>query len=426
MTGNELKQKVKYIDIEYLYACKSDDRKAYEDRFCNVIDSFSEIFGNSDDLHLFSAPGRTEIGGNHTDHQHGAVLAGSINLDIIGAARRNGMNRIRIQSEGYPMIETDLGDLEIDEKLFGTSSAIIKGIARSFADRGYEVKGFDAYMTSNVLKGSGMSSSAAFEIIVGTIINSMFADEKISAVEIAKMGQYAENVYFGKPCGLLDQMACSVGNMVAMDFASTEKPIVEKIDFDFAKTNHALCIIDTGADHANLTDEYAAIPQEMKKVAAFFGKDVLNDVDKSEFFEKLKKVRAHVNDDRALLRAIHYFDENERAKQEAEALKNKDFDRFLTIVKKSGYSSYMYLQNVYAASMPHQQAVSLALALCDEILGDRGAYRVHGGGFAGTIQAFVPFDMLDEFKTKIENVLGENMCHVLAIRPVGGVEIKFK
>ncbi|MBO5059575.1 MAG: galactokinase [Clostridia bacterium] len=426
MKAAELKEKIKYIDIEYIYACKSEERKVYEDRFVKVIDGFCGEFGDGDGLRLFSAPGRTEIGGNHTDHQHGAVLAGGLNLDVIGAAKLNGTNTIRIKSEGYPMDVIDLSDLSENEAEYGKSGAIIKGIAAKFAEMGYKLEGFDAYTVSSVLKGSGMSSSAAFEVLVANIINSMFAASEVNAVEIAKIGQFAENVYFGKPCGLLDQMACSVSNMVAIDFASTEKPVVEKIDFDFAKTNHALCIIDTGADHSDLTDEYAAIPTEMKKVAAFFGKEFLNDVKKEEFMGKIKEIREAISDDRAVLRAIHYFNETERAKAEAKALKNGDFDGFLQLVKKSGLSSYMYLQNVYAASMPHAQAVSLSLALCDEILGDRGAYRVHGGGFAGTIQAFVPYDMLDEFKTKIEAVLGEGMCHVLAIRPVGGCEIKIK
>ncbi len=426
MKVTELKEKIKYIDIEYIYGCGADERKDYEARFEKVIDGFCEEFGNGDDLRIFSAPGRTEIGGNHTDHQHGAVLAGGLNLDVIGAAKLNGTNTIRIKSEGYPMDVIDLTDLSDNKAEYGQASALIKGIAAKFAEMGYKLSGFDAYTISSVLKGSGMSSSAAFEVLVANIINSMFAKGEVSAVEIAKIGQFAENVYFGKPCGLLDQMACSVSSMVAMDFATPEKPIIEKIDFDFAKTRHALCIIDTGADHSDLTDEYAAIPEEMKKVANFFGKEYLNDVDKDEFTAKMRDVREEIGDDRALLRAVHYLNETQRAKDEATALKNGDFEGFLKLIKKSGLSSYMYLQNVYAASMPHAQAVSLALALCDEILGERGAYRVHGGGFAGTIQAFVPYDMLYEFKTRIEAVLGEGMCHVLTIRPVGGCEIKIK
>ena len=422
----ELKEKLKYIDIEYIYACKSEERQQYIDRFEKVIDGFCENFGEAEDLRIFSAPGRTEIGGNHTDHQHGAVIAGGLNLDVVGIARPNGTNEIRVQSEGYPMSIVNLSELKPNEKEYGSSEALIRGVAAKFAEMGYEVSGFDAYATSNVLKGSGMSSSAAYEVFLGNIINNLFANGEVNAVEIAKIGQFAENVYFGKPCGLLDQMASSVSGMVAMDFCDVEKPFVEKIDFDFAKTEHALCIIDTGADHSDLTDEYAAITVEMRKVANFFGKDFLNDVTKEEFMAKIKDIREAINDDRAVLRAYHYFNETERAKEEANALKAGDFDKFLSIVKKSGLSSYMYLQNVYASSMPNAQAVSLSLALCDEILGERGAYRVHGGGFAGTIQAFVPFDILDEFKTKIEAVLGKGMCHILSIRPVGGCEIKLK
>ena len=311
-------------------------------------------------------------------------------------------------------------------RIEGVTEKLEKAAMHEFLEKGYKIEGFDAYTISNVLKGSGMSSSAAFEVIVGTIINNMFANGEISDIEIAQIGQYAENVYFGKPCGLMDQMACSVGNVVAIDFASTENPVVEKVDFDFAKSGHALCIIDTGADHADLTDEYAAITVEMRKVANYFGKDFLNDVDKNDFMQNMKKVREAVGNDRAVLRAFHYFNETERAKLEADALRAGNFAEFLEIVKKSGLSSYMYLQNVYAASKPTEQAVSLALALCDELLSGKGAFRVHGGGFAGTIQAFVPFEMLDNFKNGIDAVLGEGACQVLAIRPVGGVEFKIK
>lgn len=426
MNASEIKEKIKYIDIEYICSCRTEERSRYEARFEKVLDGFCETFGDGDGLRIFSAPGRTEIGGNHTDHQHGAVLAGGLNLDVIGVCRLNGTNEIRIKSEGYPMDIVNLSELEANEAEFGRSESLIRGVAAEFAKRGYALSGFDAYTISSVLKGSGMSSSAAFEVLVGNMINSLFAGGRENAVEIAKIGQYAENKYFGKPCGLLDQMASSVSGMVAMDFSSPQKPVVEKIEFDFASTNHALCIIDTGADHSDLTDEYAAITVEMRKVAGFFGKDFLNDVKKEDFIAKIKEIRAEIGDDRAVLRAFHYFNETQRAKEEAAALKAGDFDKFLKIVKKSGFSSYMYLQNVYASSQPHAQAVSLALALCDEILGERGAYRVHGGGFAGTIQAFVPYDMLEDFKTKIEAVLGEGMCHILAIRPVGGCEIKLK
>lgn len=428
MKTNEIKNVLKNGELNeklaYMYACEKDDAQKYADRYLTVIEGFESTFGTTDEVRLFSAPGRTEIGGNHTDHQHGCVLAASLNLDVIGAAALNGTNKVRIKSEGYPMDEIDLDDLEIHTEQYGKAISLIRGILKAFAEKGYKAAGFDAYTISSVLKGSGMSSSAAFEVLVGNIVNSMFANEEIDAVEIAKIGQYSENEYFGKPCGLMDQMASSVGSVVAIDFNDTKNPIIEKVEFDFTKSGHSLCIIDSGADHADLTDEYAAITVEMKEIAGFFGKNYLREVDPTEFNAKMSELRKAVNNDRAVLRAIHFFNDNERAQDEVEALKNDDFEMFCDLVKKSGFSSYMYLQNVYASSMPTQQAVSLSLALCGEILGENGAYRVHGGGFAGTVQAFVPNEMLDEFKTKIEAVLGEGMCHVLSIRPIGGCELK--
>lgn len=408
--------------LSYIYSCGNETRK-YADRFLSVIDGYSEVYGAPEELALFSAPGRTEIGGNHTDHQHGCVLAGSVNLDVIAAASYNGENVVRIKSKGYDMDVIDLEDLEIHSEQFDKAIALIRGVLRRFRDMGYELRGFNAYTESNVLKGSGLSSSAAFEVLVGTMVNSLCAGGAVDAVEIAKIGQYAENVYYDKPSGLLDQMASSVGAVVAVDFKSTEAPEISKVEFDLGKYGYSLCIIDSGADHADLTSEYASIPREMKEVAAFFGKEVLREVDKSEFMSSLKALREKLGNDRAVLRAYHFFNESERAVLETEAIRNGDFDEFLKLVKLSGHSSYMYLQNVYASSMPMQQAVSLTLALCGEILGEKGAYRVHGGGFAGTVQAFVPNDMLDDFKSKIEAVLGEGMCHVLSIRPVGGCVI---
>ena len=427
MKTAELRERLKngYFDEQFSYIYASNDAHKYSQRFEEALAGFIEAFDKEpEEVRLFSAPGRTEIGGNHTDHQHGCVLAASLNLDVIAVVALNGTDEIRIKSKGYPQDVILLDELEANESEYDRSSALIRGVAAKIKSMGYELSGFDAYTISNVLKGSGMSSSASFEVLVGTIINGLFCNNEIDAVEIAKIGQYAENVYFGKPCGLMDQMASSVGAVVAIDFADTQKPIVNKVEFDFTKSGHALCIIDSGADHADLTNEYAAITVEMRKVANFFGKDFLREVDPVEFTNAIPKLREELANDRAVLRAMHFFNDNERAQQEVEALKNDDFEAFLDIVKKSGYSSYMYLQNIYASSMPNQQAVSLTLALCDEILGDSGAYRVHGGGFAGTVQAFVPNEMLDEFKTKIEAVLGEGMCNVLSIRPVGGIEIK--
>lgn len=427
MNACELKEELKkgtYDDqLKYIYS--SDEVTAYQDRFVEVIDELEKTFGkNGDEIRLFSAPGRTEIGGNHTDHQHGCVLAAGLNLDVVAAVKQTGTNEVRIQSKGYPMDVIKLDDTEPRKEEFDRASALIRGVIRKISDMGYKISGFDAYTVSNVLKGSGMSSSAAFEVLIGTVINGLFCNNEIDAVEIAKIAQYAENVYFGKPCGLMDQMASSVGSVVAIDFENTDLPIVKKVDFDFSKTGYSLCIIDSGANHADLTDEYAAITVEMRMVANYFNKDFLREVDPQEFFKNLSGVREALKNDRAIIRAMHYFNESQRAVDEAQALEDNDFERFLDIVKKSGYSSYMYLQNIYAASQPTNQAVSLVLALCDEFLGENGAYRVHGGGFAGTVQAFVPNDMTEEFKTQIEAVIGEGMCHILSIRPVGGVEIK--
>lgn len=396
----------------------SDDIPEQRGRILHVITAFEARFPETEAT-LFSAPGRTELGGNHTDHQHGRVLAASVNLDIIACAAPNGTDIIRIQSEGYPMDTIDLSDMQPQENEKNKTAALIRGVAAAAQQRGYPVSGFDACMTSNVLSGSGLSSSAAYETMIGVIVNEFFCKGELSAVEIAKIGQYAENVYFGKPCGLMDQMASSVGSIVAIDFADEKNPQVEEIRFPFADHAHALCIIDSGADHADLTDEYAAVPREMKAIAAYFGKAVLRDVPEEQFWTKMPALRAQCGD-RAVLRAAHFYAENDRAQQEAQALKNGDFDGFLALVRESGHSSYMYLQNVYTSQSPSQQAVSVSLLLAEKLLHGRGAVRVHGGGFAGTIQAFVPNDMLDEFKQKIEAVLGAGSCHVLNIRPVGG------
>ncbi len=408
--------------LKYIY-CTTGDVSLYRNRINSVIEGYTKVFGDTDEMAIFSAPGRTEIGGNHTDHQHGCVIAGSVNLDVIAAVSFNNDNIIRIQSKGYPMDEVKLDDLEVYPQEYDKAISLIRGVMKKFSDMGYELKGFNAYTESNVMKGSGLSSSAAFEVLVGTIINHLCANAEVSPVEIAKIGQYAENVYYNKPSGLLDQMASSVGSVVAVDFKDNTAPVVKKVEFDLDKFNHTLCIIDSGADHAELTGEYAAVTSEMKLISNYFGKEFLRDVDKNEFFSELKNIRKAINNDRAVLRAIHYFNDSDRAVAETKAIEAGDFDRFCKLIKESGHSSFMYLQNVFASSMPTAQAVSLTLALCDEFLGDRGAYRVHGGGFAGTVQAFVPNDMVDEFKSKIEAVLGEGMCYILSIRPVGGYRL---
>ena len=391
-------------------------------RYRTLLRRLEETFGGGETAAVFSAPGRTEIGGNHTDHQHGKVLAGSVNLDVIAAVAPNGDDCIRIQSEGFPMDVVDLSDLRVRDEERNTSAAIIRGIASWFAQRGCKIQGFNAYTTSNVLKGSGLSSSAAFEVLVGNIINDLFYDSKCDAVQLAQIGQYAENVYFGKPSGLLDQMASSVGAMVTMDFADNVSPVVERVDFDFAATGHALCIVDSGADHADLTDEYAAVTRELREICAYFGKSVLREVDEAVFYEALPFLRRKAGD-RAVLRAIHVYEDNRRVSEQVAALRRGDFDAFLRLITESGLSSWRFLQNVVPAGYTHHQEVAVALTMCERLLGGRGACRVHGGGFAGTIQAFVPLDLLDHFKAEMERVLGSGSCHVLTIRPVGGVRL---
>ena len=383
---------------------------------------FAATFGTVPERY-FSAPGRTEIAGNHTDHQRGRVLAAAVNLDTVAAVRKNGTDVIRIQSKGYSMSIVDLKQLQPVESEINSTPALIRGVAARFTQLGCQVGGFDAYCESTVLPGSGLSSSAAYEVLIGTIVNHLFFEGKVSQPEIAMIGQYAENVFFGKPCGLMDQTASAVGNLVTIDFFEKDHPVIEPVQFDFASCGHALCIIDTGADHADLTDEYAAIPGEIKAVAAYFGKEVLTQIDEAEFYANLPALRKACGD-RAVIRSIHFYQENARVPQQVAALQAGDFDKFLTLIKQSGYSSYMYLQNVIPAGYKTHQDVALALALAEKLLNGRGAYRVHGGGFAGTIQAFVPFDILDTFVAGIDGVLGQGACHVLSIRPQGGVEME--
>lgn len=366
----------------------------------------------------FSAPGRTEISGNQVDHQNGCVLAGAVNLQMTAEVTLNDSNVIRVDSEGYPLVEVDMEDLSLREEEKNTTAALVRGMAAAFEERGCKLSGFDARIRSTVLPGSGLSSSAAFEVLLGTICNELFFEKRLSPVEVAQISQWVENVYFGKPCGLLDQMACAVGGMVFMDFADPAHPVVERLEFDFSSAGHALCIVDVGADHAGMTGEYAAVPGELKALSALYGKKVLREIPEEEFFEKLPQVR-HKVPDRALLRAAHFYQENKRVLSQADALRRNDFDTFLQLVKESGRSSWMYVQNVIPAGAVEHQDMAVALMLCDTLLQGRGAYRVHGGGFAGTVQAFVPMDMLDGFKKKMEAVLGAGSCHVLSIRKEG-------
>ena len=385
-----------------------------------ILDAgFVKAFGVEPERY-FSAPGRTEIGGNHTDHQRGRVLAAAVNLDTRAAVRANGTDTIRVQSKGYPMCCVSLQELIPAADEINTTPALVRGVAARFVQLGCDVKGFDAYVESTVLPGSGLSSSAAYEVLIGTIINHMFFDGKISQPEIAMIGQYAENVYFGKPCGLMDQTASAVGGMVTIDFFDKGNPVIESVAFDFASCGHALCIIDSRASHADLTDEYAAITIALKEVCQYFGQEVLTQIEESDFIAAIPALRASCGD-RAVLRALHFYKENARVPKQVEALRAGDFPAFLQLVKESGYSSWMYLQNVIPAGYKAHQDVALALNLCELYLGGKGAYRVHGGGFAGTVQAFVPFEILDSFRAGIDAVLGEGACHVLSIRPEGGV-----
>ena len=381
--------------------------------------SFTETFGNKPERY-FSAPGRTEIGGNHTDHQRGHVLAAAVNLDTQAAVGLNGTGQIRIQSQGYPLCTVDLEELTPQQEEVNTTASLIRGVAARFTQLGCKVEGFDAYIESSVLPGSGLSSSAAFEVLIGTVINHLFFGGKVTQPEVAMIGQYAENVFFGKPCGLMDQMASAVGNLVNIDFFDKENPVIHPVSFDFASCGHALCIIDSGADHADLTDEYTAIPGEIKAVAAYFGKDVLSQIDEKDFFAAIPELRKLCGD-RAVMRCIHFYQENARVPEQVAALERGDFPAFLQLIKESGMSSWMYLQNVIPAGYKLHQDVAVSLALCEHYLQGKGAFRVHGGGFAGTVQAFVPFEILESFRAGIDAALGEGACHILSIRPHGGV-----
>ncbi len=379
---------------------------------------FTACFGAAPRL-IFSAPGRTELGGNHTDHQLGLVLAGAVDADVQAAVSPNGRPEIRLQSEGYPLCVIGLDALEPRAEERESTAALIRGVAAGIAERGRRLTGFDAYVRSNILPGGGLSSSAAFEVLVGTILNHLGACG-LSAVDLACIGQRAENVYFGKPCGLLDQMACSVGGVIAVDFADPARPLVEPVDFDFAAAGHALCFVDSGASHADLTADYAAIPQELKTLCRALGREHLRQIPEAEFYARLGEARAAAGD-RAVLRAVHIYEENKRVPRQAAALKAGDFAAFLELVAQSGRSSWMYLQNVIPQGSAQNQELAFGLALTEHLLRGRGACRVHGGGFAGAIQAFVPLEDLDTFRAEIERVLGPGSCRALRIRAQGGV-----
>lgn len=394
---------------------------ANEPRYSELVAMFTEHFGTAP-TRFFSAPGRSEICGNHTDHNHGKVLAAAVNLDIIAAVEPTSDGYVTVKSEGYPEDKIALSDLAVSESEKNTSAALIRGVLAGFMNRGLSIGGFKAYTRSDVLKGSGLSSSAAFEVLMGTILNGLYNDGAVSAVEIAQIAQYSENVYFGKPSGLMDQMASSVGGFTKIDFADPENPVIEAISLDLGAHKHHLCIIDTRGSHADLTPDYAAIPSEMKAAAGELGKSFLRELDRDDIIKNIAKLRESAGD-RAVLRALHFMGENVRVDELANAIKNSDFAAFLSVINRSGDSSYKYLQNVYACSHPNEQGVSLALYIASSLLAGEGACRVHGGGFAGTIQAFVPDHKLSAFVDGMEAVFGAGSCYVLSVRPYGGVEV---
>ena len=392
-----------------------------KNRYIKAVEKFEELYG-AGDVNVFSAPGRSEVGGNHTDHQHGRVLATSINLDSIAVVKPTNDSVIRLVSDESPEIVISLDNMWLQSKEKGTTTALIKGVVAGFLERHYKVGGFSAYVTSDVLIGAGLSSSAAFETLIGTILSGLYNNMAVDAIEIAIIGQFAENVYFGKPCGLMDQMACSVGNLVYIDFETPGKPVVEKVEFDMEQYGYSLCITDTKGSHADLTDEYAAVPKEMKLVAEHFGQEVLRGISTQDILKNIGSLRAKLGD-RSVLRALHFVSENERVAQEVEALKSGDIEQFLQYVKASGDSSYKYLQNVYANSDVTSQNVSIALAVSDVVLKTNGVSRVHGGGFAGTIQAFVKNSHVEEYKENMDSVFGNGSCSELRIRKYGGIQV---
>ena len=391
-------------------------------RYIKAVDSFSEIFPTRNDINLYSAPGRTEIGGNHTDHQQGSVLAGAVNLDAIAIVSFHNDGCIRLKSEGFEQITIDLSDTGVHQGELGTS-AIVRGIAARFKEKGIEIGGFDAYCTSDVICGGGISSSAAFEMLVCTVIDEHYNKEKSNALEMARIGWFAETTYFGKKCGLLDQTVSAFGGLVGIDFSDVANPIIEKIDYDFSKSGYTLCITDTKSSHEDLTDDYVAIREEREAIAGFFGERVLSRVDEDKFYESIPKLREVITD-RAVMRAAHFFAETKRAKMEASALKNGYFEKFLELVNESGESSASLLQNLYSVKHPTKQDLPLAIMISKKVLKGRGAVRVHGGGFAGTIQAFVPNDLVSEYVYEMEKIFGKDTCHRLTIRPVGGTEVR--
>lgn len=393
------------------------------ERYAKAVEEFEKHFDGTRELRLYSAPGRTEIGGNHTDHNHGVVMAAAVDLDMVAVVAQNNSTQVNIYSQNFERTDSvDVSCLTPQEEEKGSSPSLIRGIAARIVELGGTVGGFDAYTTSDVLRGSGLSSSAAFEVLVGEIFNAEFNDGRFSAVDNAKIGQYAENVFFDKPCGLMDQTACAVGSAITIDFKEPASPVVDKIPFDIAKHGFCLCITDTKGSHADLTDDYAAIRREMESVAEFLGKKVLRDVDEEVFFSKIAEIREKLGD-RAVLRAIHFFADCKRAKALYEAVADDRFDDFLHLIVDGGHSSFEYNQNAYSIKKPEEQGVALGVALSQRVLADRGAWRLQGGGFAGTIQAFVPKDLLEQYRATLEGVFGKGSCYVLNVRNYGAIQV---
>ena len=423
MTLNQVKTNIQSGKYDKDFLMLYGDCEKARTRYLNACEEFERIFNNTDNVRIFSAPGRTEVGGNHTDHQHGCVVAGGVDMDVIAIVGTNDDNVIRVKSKGYDMDVVNVNEFEKQEKEKGRAVSLIRGVCAKFAGLGYEINGFNAYTTSNVLKGSGLSSSAAFEVLLGNIVNGLFANKEVNAIEIAKIGQYAEREYFGKPCGLLDQMASSLGGFTYADFNDPSEPITEKINLDIRDFGYTLCVVDTGGNHANLTQDYADITIECKQISNALGVEFLRDADVDKFYANMADLRKEFGE-RAVLRAFHFFNEQQRVLKQREALLKGDFTAFLKLVNESGQSSFDYLQNLYSTTAVKEQGLSLAIALTKQFLGDDGACRVHGGGFAGTIQCYIPTVRLDDYKQMIEAVYGEGSCSVLSIRPVGGYEIE--
>lgn len=409
--------------LRHLYGDDAVALEAQKERYSRTIDTFVASYGDKE-LSVFSSPGRTEIGGNHTDHNHGRVLAGAVNMDNVAVAALNGTDTVRILSTGYPQFEVDLSNLSPDANEYGTSVSLVRGVCSRMKELGFAIGGFDAVIDSGVPKGSGLSSSASFEVLIGAVVSHLFNSGRLDAVLNAQIGQYAENVFFGKPCGLMDQTACSVGGLVTIDFADPANPIVKKVDFDFTKTGYSLVITDTGGNHADLTNDYASVPADMKGVASKLGKGVLRELTMEQIVEAVPTLREQGISDRAILRAIHFEKDNARVAEQVADLERGDFRAFLGKVCESGRSSFMYNQNVYTTANVAEQGVSLALALSDIVLGGEGAWRVHGGGFAGTVQAFVPNTVVDKYVQTLEHTFGEGKCHKLFIRPQGAIRVE--